>query len=302
MSDDVWDSIVVGGGPAGLTAATYLARSRRRFRLIDAGESRTTWIPRSRNVPGFPEGVEGPALLARMRAESERFGTEITSGRVDTLAHDADAGFTLGLEGGDVLRARTVILTTGVKDRVPEHLGAFDAVKRGVLRLCPICDGYETQGKHVGVLGCSDHAAAEALFLRTYSDRVTLVLTDPEGSLDDSRRRELSEAAIRVVAASLDDVRYEQSRVLCPSDQGELRFDTAYCAYGIDPHTQLARQLGVVLSDDGCVTVDSHQQTSVEGVYAAGDTVLGLNQIAVACAEGAVAAIAVHNRLPRNFA
>lgn len=299
---EVWDSIVVGGGPAGLTAATYLARSRRRFKLIDAGDSRTTWIPKSRNVPGFPDGVEGPELLARMRAEAERFGAEIIRGEVATLARVDEDGFSATLADGRTFRARTLILATGVKDRVPEHKAAFDAVKRGVLRLCPICDGYETQGQHVGVLGCSDHAAAEALFIRTYTDRVTLVLTDPDGSLDDSRRQELTQAGIRLVAASLDEVQYEETSVLCPTDQGLLKFDTAYCAYGMDPHTKLAGRLGAALSDDGCVTVDAHQQTSVDGAYAAGDAVLGLNQIAVACAEAAVAAIAIHNRLPRNFA
>lgn len=300
MNGDVLDCIVVGGGPGGLTAAIYLARSRRRFLVIDEGESRATWIPKTRNVPGFPAGIEGPAFLARMRAEAERFGTSMRQGRVERIDIE-EQGFAVSL-GTERLLARTVLLATGIKDQIPEHQAACEAVKRGVLRLCPICDGFETQGKHVGVLGCSDHAAGEALFIRTYTDRVTLVLTDAEATLDDSRRRELEEANIQVVSASLDTVRFEKADVVCPSDAGELHFDTAYCAYGVTPHADLAHQLGAEVGEDGRLIVDAHQQTSVDGVYAAGDVVLGLNQITVSCAEAAVAAIAIHNRLPRNYA
>lgn len=300
MTQDVLDCLVVGGGPGGLTAAVYLARSRRRFLVIDDADSRATWIPRSRNVPGFPEGVEGPVLLDRMRAEAERFGTEVRRGRVERIVL-GDNGFEAECEGERLL-SRTVLLATGIKDRLPEHQAAYDSVKRGVLRLCPICDGYETQGKHVGVLGCSDHAATEALFIRTYTDRVTLVLTDPKLSLDDARRRELEQAGIQVVAAELEQVRFGETEVYCPSDAGELRFDTAYCAYGVEPRSDLAAQLGAEIGEDGRLTVDAHQHSSVDGLYAAGDVVLGLNQIAVSCAEAAVAAIAIHNRLPRNFA
>lgn len=295
------DCAVIGGGPGGLTAAIYLARSRRRFVVIDEGESRAAWIPRSRNLPGYPDGIEGPVLLERLRAEAQGFGVEVQQGRVERVAKSQDGSFVLEV-GSETIRARTVILATGIKDRVPEHLGAVDAVKRGVLRLCPICDGFETQGKHVGVLGCSDHAATEALFIRTFSDRVTVVLTDPQTALDDARRRELAAAQIRVAAAALDAVRFEDRDVRCPSDQGELRFDSAYCAYGVDPRSDLARQLGADVSEDGRLTVDPHQQTSVDGLYGVGDVVLGLSQIVVSYAEGAVAAIAVHNRLARNFA
>ena len=177
------DCLIVGAGPAGLTAALYLARFRRSVVIADSGASRAQWIPRSRNVPGFPEGVGGEALLEALRRQLAIYDVEPVAAHVEDLQSE-DGVFTARV-GQDGLSARTVILATGVVETVPPIEGAAEAIRRGVLRVCPICDGYEAQGRRVAVMGAGDHAAREALFLRTFAQHVTLLLTPewpaPEG-------------------------------------------------------------------------------------------------------------------------
>jgi thioredoxin reductase (NADPH) len=225
--DETLDCVVVGGGPAGLTAAIYLARYRRRFRLIDGGDSRARWIPRCRNYPGFPDGIAGEALLEELRAQARRYGAELVPGRAERLER-GDGGFRLALTDGTELSAATVILATGVVENEPKLPRCEEAVKRGLIRICPICDGYETVGKAVGVIGNSDHAAAEALFIRTYSDEVTLVLVGEDPALPAERRRALAEAGITVLQTSIEQVRLEHGTIaaLCFADGAAHRFDT----------------------------------------------------------------------------
>ena len=298
---EVLDCAIVGGGPGGLTAATYLGRQRRRFRVFDAGESRAAWIPTSHNTPGFPEGLSGEAMLARFREQAERYGAQIVRAEVTALAKDADA-FVLTTADGET-RARRVILATGVADREPDLPDVFDAVKKGLIRICPICDGYESSGLDIGVIGNCEHAAAEALFIRTWSERVTVIVPRTLGKVSDTRRKDLADAGIAIIESPIEHVSVVDGHLSCLDVGGKTRrFDVVYAALGVDPRGELARMAGAKLDDDGRLPVDAHQQTSVEGLYAAGDIVRGLNQVTVACAEAAVAAIAVHNSLPRNFA
>jgi len=172
---EMLDCLVIGGGPAGLTASIYLGRFRRRVTVIDKGWSRAEWITLSHNLPGFPNGIAGPALLEAMRAQARLYGASLRTGVVDALVRADDGRFTARLDGVD-LSASTVLLATGVIENKPPVPHLADAVKRGLIRTCPICDGYEAIGKRVGALGAGEHAAAEALFLRTFSDQITLLL------------------------------------------------------------------------------------------------------------------------------
>lgn len=286
--------LIVGAGPAGLTAATYLGRFRRRVLVVDAGEPRACWIPVSHNMPGFPAGVSGPDILQRMREQALEYGAEIRPGRVQRLMRDEDAF--VAVIDGERIRTRAVLLATGVVDHHPDLPGVERAVQRALVRICPICDGYEATGKAVAVLGDSDKGAREAAFMRTYSDRVTLIHIGPADKL--TQADEMARLGVEVIAAPLEAVHLEQDRVTALGWGGQSRaFDLIYSALGTSPNAELARDLGARLAVDGRLVVDLHQATSLPGLWAAGDVVRGLNQIAVATAEAAVAATDIHNTL-----
>ena len=212
------DVLIIGAGPAGLTAATYLTRFLRSVLIADGGAPRASWIPLSHNMPGFPAGITGDAILSRMREQAEEYGARIEAGRVETLLHDGDL-FVAALNGREV-RARAVLLATGVIDHHPDLPGVERAIERTLVRICPICDGYEVTGKAVAVIGHSDKGVREAAFLRTYSDRVTLIHVGPPGDL--TEREALDRLGIELVETPIEAVRLEGDRV------------TAFCWGGAD--------------------------------------------------------------------
>lgn len=284
---ETWDAIVIGAGPAGLTAAAYLARFRRRVVVLDGGPSRAHWIPESHNTPGFPRGVGGPALISRLTAQAERFGAARRPGLATGLR--VAEGFTVETLAG-ALRAPTVLLATGVLDRLPPIHGLGAAIRAGLVRMCPICDGYEAISKRIAVLGPFDLAAREAEFLRTYSRDVTVLrlVGADHGALESEDSQHLNVA----------DIAFSQTGVHAFAVGRPVEtFDHLYLALGCLPQSRLASGCGAAVDGGGAVRVDPHQMTTVAGLYAAGDLVRGLNQIAVASGEAAIAATAMHNRL-----
>jgi thioredoxin reductase (NADPH) len=167
------DAIIIGAGRAGLTAATYLARFRRRVLVLSDGPSRASWILESHNTPGFPSGVGGPELMERLQRQATEFGAEIRRARVDGLSRVHD-GFEVSA-GNFAVMAPAVLLATGVIDRMPLIEGLEAAVRRSLVRMCPICDGYEAIDRRIAVLGDGAVAEREAGFLRTYSDDITVI-------------------------------------------------------------------------------------------------------------------------------
>lgn len=292
------DCIIVGAGPAGLTAAIYLARFHLSIRLFDNGSSRAALIPRTRNHAGFPGGVAGTALLALMLEQAESFGAvremlEVT--RIELL----DEGFAVHADGR-TFPARSVLLATGVVNRRPEAIdGATHdaALKAGLLRYCPICDAYEVTDKRIGVIGTGDHGVREALFLRGYSRDVTLIAPEAGHRLDAGCRSQLDAAGIARVDGPCGDFRIEGERISVMTAAGRMAFDTIYPALGSRIRSDLAIAAGANASADGCLEVDDHQRTSIPGLFAAGDVVKGLDQISHAMGEAGVAATTIRNML-----
>ncbi|MBI1682899.1 NAD(P)/FAD-dependent oxidoreductase [Caulobacter hibisci] len=300
MSDGRMDCLIVGGGPAGLTAAIYLSRFRLSVVVVDAGDSRAALIPLTRNHAGFPEGISGQVLLARMREQAELYGARMISSRVEAL-EIAPEDFLVRCSTG-AFRARAVLLATGVTNRRPpmdETLHA-QALAQGRLRYCPVCDGYEVTDQRVAVIGGGARAAGEAEFLRAYTASVTLIALEADDGLDESRRRRLDEIGVRRIAGPAGDFALEDDSISLACSRGRLRFDAVYPALGSEVHSDLARGLGAAVTEDGCIKVDVHQRTSIEGLYAAGDVVLGLDQISHAMGEAGVAATALRNDLAKR--
>lgn len=297
MRDTDCDCLIVGGGPAGLTAAIYLGRFHRRVILVDKDEGRMATIPISHNHAGYPGGIPGRELLARMRAQAAEFGAEQRSGEVTAIEGREDA-FTATTDAGTVT-ARTVLLATGVVNLRPpvDKDTHAAAVACGQLRYCPICDAFEQTGKRIGVLGADDHAVAEALFLRSYTDDLVM-LTLAEAELDRTDLKDLERAGVTLVRTPISgfDFGGEGVRVMLAGG-GAVELDTLYPALGSHTRNELGAMLGTKLSGDECFITDSSQRTSVKGVYAAGDAVAGLDQISIAMGTGAQAAVTIHNDL-----
>jgi thioredoxin reductase (NADPH) len=301
MIEPSYDCLVIGAGPAGLTAAIYLTRFHLSLQVVDAGESRAGWIPCTHNHAGYPEGISGKELLERMKKQAQKYGASIVSGRVTRLDR-IDGGFRAEWGEGSVT-ARTVLLATGVQNRRPQmDLELHDeAMARGLIRYCPICDGYEVTDKKVGVIGSGTHGVAEAVFLRGYTADITLIAPDKAHMLSEADRAQLEEYGIPTVDGPCSAVAAHEDCIVVDTVEGHYTFDSVYPALGTDTRTELATQIGASLSGEtGCIVVDSHQRTSVPGLYAAGDVVLGLDQISHAMGEGGVAATTIRNDLARQ--
>lgn len=301
MDERPIDCLIVGGGPAGLTAAIYLARYHLNICLIDAGDGRCAMIPRTHNHAGFPGGIPGRELLARMRAQAAEFGVGIMDATVDRLEREGE-NFTVKI-GDDVKTSRAVLLATGVVNHRPPIDDSLhdEALERGLLRYCPVCDGYEVTDRRVGVIGTGDHGAREALFLRGFTRDVTLIAPDAEHAIPGKDRARLAEAGVVIADGPCDPLRIKGDRIVVDTPAGPLTFDSVYPALGSRIRSRLAQMVDAEMTEDGCLVVDTQQRTSVPGLYAAGDVVKGLDQISHAMGEAGVAATTIRNDLAKKW-
>lgn len=284
------DVAIVGGGPAGLTAALYLRRFHRSCVVFDTGESRARWIPESNNCPGFPGGVGGRELLQRLRRQAGSVQVPFEPLRVDRIAA-ADEGF--DVDAGDRRwQARMVMIATGLRDRLPGPWGE-EALACGALRLCPICDAFEASDAHIGVYGHSRDIGSHAGFLRAFSRRVSALPYDGgDGGEDGAAARA---AGVRWLGAG--ELEFDGERCRYRGDGETLEPDTVYSFLGFTTSVP-TDGLDLRRTDGGEILVDRHQQTRTPGLYAIGDVVGGLNQIAVAVGQAAAAATHAHGQLP----
>ena len=302
MDEQILDCLIVGGGPAGLTAAIYLARFRLDILVVDGGKSRAAWIPCTRNVSGFPDGIAGVELLQRMRDQACKYDAKFETEFVTKLERDEQSSLFTATTGSGEWDSRAVLLATGVTNRRPpmdEELHD-DALARGLVRYCPICDGYEVTDQKVGVIGSDSHGVAEALFLRSFTADITLIAPDKTLHLATEDLEKLKAAKISCVDGPAQAVAISDDFIVVETRADTHTFDTIYPALGSDVHCQLAEQAGARLSPSDCIVVDAHQRTNVPGLYAAGDVVIGLDQISHAMGQGGVAATTIRNDLEKQ--
>ncbi len=298
---DELDCVIAGGGPAGLTAALYLARFNRKFVVIDSGQSRAAWIPESHNIPVFANGIAGPDILKRQRSHAEMYGARIISGKVTKLTRRS-TGFTVGFEEGDAerkLETRFVLLATGVADIAPPLPNIERAVEHGLLRFCPICDGYEAKDKKIAVIGKGSTGLGEAAFIaRTYTPYVTFFSIGAPFTPTREDLEKLEKFKISYAKAPTKSIACVNGKIqLTVSDGSRAQeFDTVYAALGVQYRSSLATDLGARPDNKGALAIDQHSETNVPGLYAAGDVTEGLNQIVVGMSQAAIAATAIHNR------
>lgn len=297
---DIIDCLIIGGGPAGLTAAIYLARFRRKILIVDEGRSRAELIPASHNYPGF-RGIAGSDLLKTLRQQAALYEVVIERQAATALSVETDGSIGARLANGARIHARQALLATGIVDESPALPGLKDVIYQGALRFCPICDGYEAMDKRIGVLGPAATAHKKALFLRTYSRHVVLLPTDSPQELNKAAQTRLNDARITVEEKVVDVERTKHAITALFSNGRQCTVDILYPALGSTVRSQLALELGARANEEGCLIVDPRQQTSIQNLYAAGDVVSDLDQLSVATGHAAVAATAMHNSLPPNY-
>jgi thioredoxin reductase (NADPH) len=290
---DILDVVVVGAGPAGLTAAIYLGRFRRRCVVLEDGQSRARWIPTSHNIPGFTAGIGGEQFLGSLKQQALKYGAEVRNARVSNITVHNDV-FALRT-GAEVLHSRYILLATGVRDHLPAIEGASEAVMRSLLRVCPICDAFEAIDKRIAVIGDGALGERELEFLKNYSDQVTLLHIGPPTPACNTISH--SSDGIERISIRLSDLHIRENHVSLYSDGSERSFDVVYLALGCSSQHDLALSLHALCDEQGALVVNAHQETSVSRLYAAGDVVRGLNQVVVAAAESAIAATDIHNKL-----
>ncbi len=291
-----------GGGPAGLTAALYLARFRRNAVVFHNGDSRASWIPRTHNCPGFEEGISGTEFLARLTQQALKYGATINQARVDRLIRRSDGTFQAIVEN-KALAARTVLMATGIVDKLPPLPNIRQAIERGAVRLCPVCDAFEVRDRKIAILAPANEGVKHALFMRTYTRDLTLIAIPDSKRLSKVDSARLEGAAIALIEAHPSQIAVVENRVVV-SSSGETihHFDVLYPVLGCKVRTELVEPLEAPRNEIGELLVDEFQQTEIPGLYAAGDVVNGLNQISTATGQATIAATHIHNVLTANFA
>jgi thioredoxin reductase len=280
-----WDSVIIGAGPAGLSAAQVLGRARRSVLVLDSGRPRNDAAQAMHGVLGH-DGLAPADLRARGRAEIARYGVTVRDEPAGELRLDDD-----GVRVGDEL-ARTVVLATGLLDALPE-LPGFDAVWGTSAHVCPYCDGWEHRDERIAVYAPGEHGDHLARLLRQWSPDVML-LTDGGDAVDAAVLD-----GIPVVRDPVEGLESDGSRLTAVrlADGRTLERDALFFFIGLRPRTELAAQLGCELREDGSIVAGEDQHTSVDGVYAAGNCANTFAGIPVAAAEGVKAAVAINTRL-----
>lgn len=317
---------IIGGGPAGLTAALWLGRYLHRVVVIDSGDPRN-W--ETRGVNGFPghPGITPADLRGRTRDECREFGVELVDGFVGRVRH-GDDGFTVEFDPMPETKAREdqrgsgaprtpsdnaprpetrsirvdrLLLTFGLRDEWPKVPG-LSQVYGSVAHVCPDCDGYDTRGKKVVVIAAGRKAAGMALNLTTWTRDIVICTNGRAPDLDAEQCAKLDALNIPVLSASIERVVPQGDRIYSLELEGGMHLDCDHLFFALSqrPADDLGAQLDCDRDHDGHIVVDAHQHTSVKHVWAAGDITPGPQLAIVAAAEGAVAALAIHKSLVPN--
>jgi thioredoxin reductase (NADPH) len=320
------DCAIIGGGPAGLSAAIYLGRLRRSSLVFDDRRGRSLWSQVNRNYLGFPDGIEAAELRRLGREQAARYGACFFGGRVarivregalfcvvvdpppptesgvvENIEADRAQGRRLGEQEVQQQRtfyARSVVLATGVHDDFPEFVGRDECVGRSLF-WCIICDGYEAIDKRVIVVGHDEEAASTALQLRQFSNTIMLVAGQDGFTVPAARLKDLAAAGIEAFPYRVTDYANADGclTALTLEDPARTRLplDLIFVVCPHLPNSAVARALGLPLDEGGYICADSEQKTDIPGVFAAGDvTRLHNHQISSAVHEGGMAAAAAN--------
>lgn len=294
---DLHDVAIVGGGPAGLTAALFSARYLHSVVLIDSRDPRN-W--EARGIHGYLglHGITPPELRARGRDEARRYGATLIDGCVSTARQRDDDTFLITLENGQELASRRLVLAFGIKDVWPDIPG-LEECYGDTVHHCPDCDGYEARDKRTVILAAGRKAAGMAFALSTWTRDLTICTNGAPPKMEPDVMKKLEALDVRIVRNPIARLVSDGTEVrsLVFNDDSVLECDRVFFAIGHYPADDLGVQLGCERDDEGLIVIDEHCRTSVEHVFAAGDITPGPRLAIAAAGHGAIAALAVHASL-----
>jgi thioredoxin reductase len=291
----VLDVLVIGGGPAGLSAALVLGRCQRSVLVCDAGEPRNA---RARELHGYltRDGVAPAELLRIGREELQRYDVQWRCATVTDVAYVGDS-FEVRLESGERIAARKVLVATGVRDHLPE-IDGLEACYGVSVHHCPYCDGWEVRGRSLVVIGRGAGAAALALSLKTWSPRV-VICSNGRARIGSRHRIQLEQHDIGIIETPIERLDHHEGQVLrlVLRRGDEVPCEAVFFATGQSPACDIPRRLGCEFTRKGTVKTDLLGQTCVPGLYVVGDASRDVQFVIVAAAEGAKAAVAINKAL-----
>jgi len=290
-----YDALILGGGPAGLSAAVYLGRFTRSVLVLDAGAGRSSFSQVNENYLGFPDGVTTRELRQLGRKQAERFGVEFKEARVERVERTPSGNFRAFTTEG-TYDGRTLLFATGVTDIWPDVPNVREEVGRRVF-WCITCDGHRTKEKRIVCIGNTDEAATTTLQFLLFTREIHLVADPDKARFSQTKLAALAEQGIPLHLSRPERLEVPPPgaaggpAVVCLEDGTALACDLVFSLLGVRPNTQLAREMGLEIDDEGYVVIDEEGYTSLPGVFAAGDlTRMYTQQVASAVHAGAEAA------------
>ena len=300
LSTESYDVVIVGGGPAGQTAALYSTRLGHRTALVDRGGGRAAMMQEVHNLIGTREETSGNELLGVGKEQLEEYGCDLHRDVITSCTRASDDG-RIALEGNSaVYETDAVVLATGFNDVRPDP--PLPRTGRG-LHYCLHCDAHMFVDEPVYVMGHAESTAHVAGIMLNFTDDVDILTRGHEPEWSDDTAAMLENHPIDVVHADVSGVQNGEDswlKALEFEDGTTREYKGGFAMYGSEYNNGLARELGCDLNDDGTVDVGDHGETSVDGVYAVGDVTPGHNQLPIALADGAKAGISIHFAL-REF-
>jgi thioredoxin reductase (NADPH) len=282
------DVAIIGGGPAGLSAAVYTARADQETLVFDKGGGTTRDVDMMENVYGFPQGATGPELVEVGQEQATKFGAEIVEEEVVRVANEG-AGYVVETEV-DEYEVRGIILATGASYKSPAIKDIDDYEGRGV-SYCVECDAFFYKDKPVAIVGAGNYAAKEAMMMLDYTDDVRILTNGKDVEIDDALLEQLADEGIEIVDESARTIVGDDVVEGIELKSGDVMdVDGVFVALGAAGGTDIADMLGI-RRDGSYIEVDEDQFTGVENVYAAGDLTGGQRQVNVSVGEGTTAAI-----------
>ncbi|MEA2717870.1 MAG: thioredoxin reductase [Actinomycetota bacterium] len=296
MTDRSTEVLIIGGGPAGLSAAVYLARYDRHCVVFDAGHGRSTHHQVNHNYLGFPGGIPAVKLreLARQQLAEYPDLVDFEHHKVAAMRREDD-GFVARGQAGEWF-GRAVIYCAGVLDHYPHFHGWEQYVGRSMF-WCLTCDGYSSRNKNLLVVGHTDGAAGEAMQLSRFSKKLTLITNSHTNEISEGYQERLALAGIPVVHDKIKRAVGTDGMFRSVETEGglDIELEALFCIQGATPEVTLAVECGVALYPNGYIDTDEEQKTNVPGFYAAGDVTRNhSHQISAAVHEGAQAASAAN--------